>query len=256
MSSPTWTPASLSPELRHYRECVWRLVDAQYHVSLRKLTDSLAEQALLEGLVEGTKLAVPVECRGLDALLSTPFRYAPYPNGSRFRRAGHTLGVYYAAEDARVAVGETAFYRLLFFAESPDTPWPVNPFEYTGFSVEVSSLHSLDLTEPPFDVNAAVWRHPVKYSRCQEFADFARTYDAELLRYWSARSLEGGVCVAVLTCAAFAETQPRDYETWRIGVSRTGAYAIREFPPDRIEFDRNYFGSDPRIAAMRWDRYP
>jgi RES domain len=253
MSSPTWTPANLSPELRFYREWVWRLVGAQYHVSLRKLTDSLAEQALLEGLVEGTKPTVPVECRGLDALLSTPFRYAPYPNGSRFRRAGHTPGVYYAAEDARVAVAETAFYRLLFFAESPDTLWPVNPFECTGFSVEVSSLRSLDLTEPPFDVDAAVWRHPVKYSRCQEFADWARMHNAEILRYWSARS-PGGVCVAVLTCTAFAERHPTSLETWRIGVSQTGAYAIREFPPDRIEFDRSYYESDPRIAAMRWER--
>jgi hypothetical protein len=254
MLSPTWTPASLSPELRHYREWVWRLVDAQYHVSLRKLTDSLAEQALLEGLVEETKPAVPVECRGLDPLLSTPFRYALYKDGSRFRRAGYTPGVYYAAEEVRVAVAEKAFYRLLFFAESPDTPWPVNPLECTGFSVDVQSHRSLDLTEPPFDADASVWRHPVKYSRCQEFADWARVDRAELLRYWSARS-PGGVCVAVLTCAAFAETQPqRGYETWRIGVSRTGAYAIREFPTDRIEFDRSYFGSDPRIATMRWER--
>jgi hypothetical protein len=255
MSSPTWTPASLSSELRFYRDWVWRLVDAQYHVSLRKLTDSLAEQALLEGLVEGTKPAVPVECRGLDPLLSTPFRYAPYPKGSRFRRAGPTLGVYYAAEHARVAVAETAFYRLLFFAESPNTPWPVNPFECTGFSVEASSRHSLDLTEPPFDVDASVWRRQVEYAPCQELADAARKGGAEILRYWSARDLKGGVCVAVLTCAAFGETYPqRGFETWRIGVSRTGAYAIREFPPDRIEFDRNYFGSDPRIASMRWDR--
>jgi hypothetical protein len=254
MSSPIWTPASLSPELRHYREWVRRLVDAQYHVSLRKLTDSIAEQALLEGLVEGTKPAVPVECRGLDPLLSTPFRYAAYPKGSRFRRAGHTPGVYYTAEDARVAVAETAFYRLLFFAESPDTPWPVNPFECTGFSVEVSSLHSLDLTEPPFGGDASVWRHPIEYGPCQELADAARKGGAQILRYWSARSREGGVCVAVLTCAAFAERHPQSLETWRIGVSRTGAYAIREFPPDRIEFDRNYFGSDPRILGMRWER--
>ena len=132
MSLPTWTPASLSPELRHYREWVWRLVDAQYHVSLRKRTDSLAEQALLEGVVEGTKPAVPVECRGLDPLLSTPFRYAPYPKGSRFLRAGPTPGVYYAAEGARVAVAETAFYRLLFFAESPGHAVAGEPFRVHG----------------------------------------------------------------------------------------------------------------------------
>jgi hypothetical protein len=75
------------------------------------------------------------------------------------------------------------------------------------------------------------------------------------LRYESARDPEvGGVCVAVLTCAAFANSYPLDFKTWRIGVSRSGAYAIREFPMARIEFDRNAFASDPRIAAMRWDR--
>ena len=120
--------------------------------------------------------------------------------------------------------------------------------------MEVQSHRSLDLTEPPFNADASVWRHPVEYEPCQKFADWARMERAELLRYWSAR-YPGGVCIAVLTCAAFAETQPqRGSETWRIGVSRTGAYAIREFPTDRIEFDRNYFGSDPRIAAMRWER--
>ena len=51
----------------------------------------------------------------------------------------------------------------------------------------------------------------------QKFADRARVDGAELLRYWSARS-PGGACIAVLTCAAFAETQPqRGFETWRIG---------------------------------------
>ena len=42
---------------------------------------------------------------------------APYPIGSRFRRAGRTAGVFYAAESPETAVAEMAFYRLLFFAE-------------------------------------------------------------------------------------------------------------------------------------------
>jgi hypothetical protein len=220
-----------------------------------KLVDNLAEQEILEGLVDATKPSVPTECEGFHYLLSTPFRYAPYPKGSRFRRAGLAPGAYYAAEEQRTAAAETAFYRLLFFAESPDTPWPVNPFECTAFSVEVLSHRSLDLTKPPLDVDGSVWRHPVEYAPCQEFADAARKGGAKILRYWSARELKGGVCVAVLTCAAFSETYPaHGFETWRIGVTRTGAYAIREFPPDRLEFDRSYFASDPRIASMRWDR--
>ena len=257
MSSPTWTPAGLSSELRSYGGRVWRLVEARYLVSTLKLVDSLAEQEILEGLIDMTKPAVPAECKGLHVLLSTPFRYAPYPKGSRFRRAGLTPGAYYAAEERRTAAAEAAFYRLLFFAELPDTPWPVNGFEYTGFSVEILSRRLLDLTRAPLDADASVWRDPVEYGPCQDLAEAARKAGAEILRYRSARDPEpGGVCVAALTCAAFAEPDPRDFESWRIGVGRSGAYAFREFPPARIEFDRKAFASDPRIAAMQWDRGP
>ncbi len=255
MSSPIWTPAALSSELRAYEARVWRLVEAQHRVSTRKLVDANAEQSVLEDLIEATKPALPAECRGLDYLLSTPFRYgAEYPTGSRFRRAGRTLGVFYASEAPHTAAAEMAFYRLLFFAESPATPWPVNPAEYTGFAAAVRSPRSLDLTRPPLDADRERWRHPTEYSPCQDLADAARGTGAEILRYESARDPQGGACAAVLTCAAFAEADPLDYQTWRIGVSRSGAYAIREFPPARIEFDRAAFASDPRIAAMPWER--
>jgi hypothetical protein len=125
---PTWMPAELSSELKSYEQQVWRLVEAQHYVSTRKLVDSRAEQELLEDLIEETKPAIPNECRHLDFLLATPFRYGSvYPKGSRFRRAGRTLGVFYASEEPSTAVAEMAFYRLLFFAESPRTPWPTNP---------------------------------------------------------------------------------------------------------------------------------
>ena len=175
MSSPTWTHAGISSELQSYeRRDVWRLVDAQYYVSTRKLVDSLAEQAILERLVDATMPAVPSECQDLDEILSRPFRYAPYPKGSRFRRAGLTPGVYYAAEQPRTAAAELAFYRLLFFAESPDTPWPANPLQCTGFSATILSHRSLDLTKPPLDADRSAWRHPVNYEPCQALADAAR----------------------------------------------------------------------------------
>lgn len=263
MSSPTWTHAAISSELRSYeRRDVWRLVDAQYFVSTRKLVDSVVEQVILDGLVDAATPAVPGECQDLDDVLSRPFRYAPYPKGSRFRRAGLTPGVYYSAEQPRTAAAELAFYRLLFFAESPDTPWPANPLQCTGFSATVLSPYSLDLTKPPLDADRSVWRHPVNYEPCQDLADAARKAGAEILRYESVRDPEmGGVCVAVLTCTAFAAPFPplihvfaQQYQAWRIGVGPGGAYALREFPGAQIEFDRNAFASDPRIAAMRWDR--
>src|SRR5690606_23673868 len=125
MSSPTWTAAALSSEAVRLDRKGWRLVEAQHRVSTLKLVDTHDEQALLEELVEETKPAIPAECRHLDYLLATPFRYGSvYPQGSRFRRAGRTRGVFYAAEQVATAVAEMAFYRLLFFADSPDTPWP------------------------------------------------------------------------------------------------------------------------------------
>jgi hypothetical protein len=212
MSSPTWTPAALKSELRLYAGRVWRLVEAQHHVSTLKLVDNLAEQDVLENLIEKAKPPVPVECRGLDWLLSTPFRYdAPYPIGSRFRRAGRTAGVFYAAQAPETAVAEMAFHRLLFFADSPATPWLVNAAEYTAFSAAVRTERSLDLTEPPLAANS--WQDPIDYGPCQALSDAAREGGAETLRYSSVRDPKRRAAVAVLACKAFARTKPLERRT-------------------------------------------
>ena len=80
---------ALSSDARDLSGRCWRLVEAQHHVSTAKLTDTPQEQRRLEELLEESKPPVPPECRHLSYLLFTPFRYgAPYPRGSRFRRAG------------------------------------------------------------------------------------------------------------------------------------------------------------------------
>src|SRR6478736_1818737 len=140
MSLPIWTPAALSSELRAVSGRFWRLVEAQHQISTLKIVDTLEEQALLETLLEESKPALPPECIGLDYLLATPSRYgAVYPHGSRFRRAGRTLGVFYASEKVETALAEMAFYRLLFFADSPETPLPSNAAEYTAFAAPVAT---------------------------------------------------------------------------------------------------------------------
>src|SRR6476659_10898077 len=136
MSLPTWTRAALSSERRRMSGMCWRAVEAQHRVSTMKLVDTLAEQSLLETLVESTKPPLPPGCRHPHYLLATPFRYgAPYPSGSRFRRAGLTPGVLYASKTSSTAVAEMSFHRLLFFADSPETPWPADAGDLTAFSV-------------------------------------------------------------------------------------------------------------------------
>lgn len=223
-------------------------------ISTLKLVDTLAEQALLEQLLDDSKPPVPPECRQLHYLLATPFRYgAPYPTGSRFRRAGLTPGVFYASHTSSTAIAETACHRLLFFADSPETPWPVNAGEFTAFAVRVRTAAGLDLTTAPFDRQAAAWVHPTDYGGCQDLADAARAAGVQVIRYRSARDARG-VNIAALSCAAFGSREPLDRQTWRLHLGSSGAQALCNNPRLRLEFDRTAFARDPRIAALRWER--
>lgn len=255
MSSPIWTRVALSSEFGRLDGECWRLVEAQHRVSTLKLTDTLAEQDLLEDLIEVTKPVIPPECRHLDFLLATPFRYgAVYPNGSRFRRAGRTPGVYYAAENPVTAVAEISFYRLLFFAESPGTPWPSDAAEYTAFSAAVTTSRLLDLTREPLLQDRILWTDLADYGPCQAFADAARVADADVIRYASVRDPDRGSNLAILMCRAFSKPAPVERQTWRIRLSHAGVQALCEFPRQAIEFPREAFVADPRIAALNWNR--
>ena len=251
MSSTIWTPAALASEHRHYHGRGWRFVEAQHKVSTLKLVDTLAEQELLEQIVEETKPNIPPECQGLDYLLSTPFRYRPeYRSGSRFRRAGFTPGVFYAAEREETAAAEMVFYRFLFYVESPDTPWPSNPAEYSAIAVQLKTTASLDLTEPPLSHDEALWCRLTDYAPCQLLAEAAREAGSEIIRYRSVRDPAQGANLAVLTCRAFAAPEPVERHTWRIRINRKGAQAIREFPPLGIEFTVADFQGDERLKPL------
>lgn len=250
MSSPIWTPDALSSETRRYKRRCWRLVEAQHRVSTLKLVDTLDEQALLEDLIEETKPALPPECRHLDYLLATPFRYGGvYPTGSRFRRAGRTRGVYYAAETVQTAVAEMAFYRLLFYAESPDTPWPSDAAEYTAFAADIATARAIDLSRKPFDDDPR-WLRLNDYAATQDFADTAWEAGVEAIRYRSLRDLPKGRNVALLTCRAFAARHPAERQTWRIRLSASGVQALCDYPEMRLEFDPEAFAADSRLDAL------
>lgn len=254
MPSRIWTRAALSSERRRLSGVCWRVVESQYRVSTMKLVDTLDEQSALESLVEATKPRLPPDCEHLHYLLATPFRYgAPYPSGSRFRRAGMTPGVFYASRTSSTAIAEMTFHRLLFFADSPQTPWPSNAGDLTAFSVRFRTSAGLDLTAPPFETDRGRWVHPTDYSACQALADTARDAGVELLRYNSARDA-AGIDIAILVCRAFAGREPIERQTWRLNINAYGARAVCEFPEIRLEFTRAAFAADPRIAALRWER--
>jgi len=254
MSRPTWTPDALRSEARPYTGVAWRFVEAQHRVSTLKLVDSLAEQALLEDMLEEAKPPFPEACLHLDYLLATPFRYRPYPSGSRFRRAGLTPGVWYGAERSETAAAEMVFYRFLFYAESPATPFPDDAAEYTAFAARVATDVALDLMAGALAAAEARWMHPTDYAPCQDLAEDARMIGTEILRYRSVRDPGRGPNLAILACPVFASPQPLERQTWRIRISTNGGQAIREHPKLGLEFSTDAFDADPRLATMVWHR--
>lgn len=254
MSSSIWTPGALASSAVALRLRCWRVVEAQSQVSTMKLTDTLDEQAALENLIEETKAKVPEECGHMGYLLLTPFRYIPYLFDSRFRRAGSSDGVFYASESHATAVAEAAFYRLLFYAESPETPWPANPAEYTAFAADIATDKAIDLTRPPLVRDRALWIQLTDYAACLDLADAARAAALEVIHYQSVRDPQSGANIAVLACRSFAANDAVDRQTWHVHFSRSGVRAACEAPALTIPFGRDIFAADPRVSAMRWDR--
>jgi hypothetical protein len=251
MSSSIWTAAALASSAAPLHGRLWRVVEAQAKISTMKLTDTLEEQAALERLLDETKPKIPMECGHLGYLLFTPFRYAPYPFDSRFRRAGSRDGVFYASEEPDTAIAEASFYRLLFFAESPNTPWPSNPMEHTVFAVEVATARAVDLTRAPLVRDRAAWSHVSDYAPCLALADAAREAAMDAIRYESVRDPEARANVALLTCRVFTRNDAVERQTWHLHVGRAGVRAVCEAPGRSLAFGLAAFANDRRLEPLR-----
>lgn len=250
MSYRTWTADALRSNFTRLTGECWRIVEAQNRVSTLKLVDTLDEQKRLEEILEEKKPPFPPELQNYDYLLFTPFRYEPYDQGSRFRRKNQKEGVFYASENVITAMSEMAFYRFLFFAESPSTPIPNNPAEYTAFSVKYDSSQSIDLTAPPLVQDQTHWLAKDSYEACQHLADEARKAAGDIIRSQSVRCLQNGKNIALISWKAFSSTEPEQRQTWRMTIKPTELVAICEFPDISLSFSVKDFKSDPRIKSL------
>lgn len=216
--------------------------------------DGLDDQALLEDILDETKPPVPEQCQGLHWLYMTPFRYGRYPKGSRFRRAGRTPGVCYVSEHQDTAVIEMAFHLLLFYADSPRTPFPKLPTEHTCFDVPIKAAKAIRLTRTPFSKAANIWMHPSNYSDTQSLEELARAAEIDVISYASVRDPENKGNAAVLNCMAFANRGPTIQQTWRLWFSKTGVHAICEFSRERFSLAPAAFENDERMRGFIWGR--
>jgi RES domain len=233
----TWTPPALASNARRYTRELWRVVEAQHTASTMRLVDSLAEQTVLEQLLEASKPAIPASAASLHYLLATPFRYRP-AQGSRFR-APQAAGVWYGAEHLRTALAEKSYWRQRFLLDSPGTP-DLGPVPHTAFRAAVQSARAIDLTKPPLSRDEKYWTHKTDYSATQKLAAAARGVEPplQLIRYRSVRDPRPGHCAAILDPAAFKSSNPLHQETWFIAAGRERVRCLHDLPGvDRSAFE-------------------
>lgn len=223
MSSSIWTQCGGASSSRRLTSSPWRAVEAQHVISTRQLTDSDAEQGVLEELIERSKPPSGDDTRGLHFLLFTPFRYPPLPHGSRFGSRAER-GIWYGSETLRACFAEVAYYRMVFLEGTQAEIAPLF-VELTTFRADVRSARGVDLMGPAFDAHAGRISSPTSYGDSQQLGRTMREDGVEVARYRSARDKEGGANLAVFSPAAFARRKPRDLQTW-ICVAGTQAVEV------------------------------
>src|SRR3954468_2916540 len=240
MSSSIWTRCAGDSEIRPLRLAPWRVVEAQHQLSTRKLVDSAEEQMLLEELIEGSKPSARASSR-LHYLLSTPFRYPPLRHGSRFGTRFEP-GIWYGSESLRTAFAEVAYYRFLFL-EGTKADLGAVTTQLTAFTVATRSDRGVDLTAPPFVTHRKAIASPTSYAQSQSLGSAMRGAGVEMLRYPSARDVEGGTKVAIFSPMAFGSAKPRGLETWHcVATSKRVELAKRDyFVRGSFTFERREF---------------
>jgi len=217
MSLITWTTRAVASNAIGRRFDVWRAVEAQHVAATMALTDNVEEQHVLERLLDESKPNVPPAARKLHWLLFTPFRYRPPPGGSRFRGVNDP-GVLYGADEIRTACAELGYWRWRHLLDTPAlSSMPTKP--QTVFRAQIDTA-CVDLRQPPFAADRAVWTRPDDYGDCQRFAALVREAAIGAIRYESVRDPEHGGCAAVLTPAAFGRSSPLEQQTWMLSVAR------------------------------------
>lgn len=229
---PLWQPAWFESAVAPRSTELWRGVEAQHVIATMRLVDSVAEQQVLEQLLETSKPPLPPTTAGQHYLLSTPYRYRP-PQGTRFTRPG-SPGIWYGSEEQETACAEVAYWRWCFLTDSDALADAALHTEHTFFQARVTGK-CVDLCAPPWNAKSMLWQHKSDYSACRTLADAARDRAVDWIRYFSVRRTSGH-CGAVLAPVALALRRHSTQQTWACKTTRAGAYIQHTGGSQRYEF--------------------
>jgi hypothetical protein len=96
--------------------------------------------------------------------------------------------------------------------------------------------------------------HVTDYPPCQMLAEMARISGVQLISYCSVRDPHHRANIAILSCRAFAKSEPVAHQTWQLLFGSNGARAICEWLRQAIDLNRAAFLRDPRIDSINWER--
>jgi hypothetical protein len=196
-----------------YEGDVLRLVETQEQSATLSLVDDFEEQSLLEDLLENTKPPLINDVFDRHYLISSPFRYPPLKHGSRF--GDITMPSYfYASENIRTCLTESAFYRL-GFVNAMKAPFERSIIsEHMSFSVRVSTSQAIDFTKEKNLILQEQLMSPVNYQFTQKLGKFlTEKQHLKLIRYNSAR-VKDGVNVAIAKPDIISSNKPFNCQQW------------------------------------------
>lgn len=190
-----------------------RLVESQEQVATTQLVDSLAQQSLLEEMLESTKPPLRRGTEELHYLLSTPFRYPPLKHGSRFGKRSEP-SLFYGSLETSTVLAEMAYYRFFFWYGMTEPPPGKINTQHTLFCTAYLTNRGLQLQNPPFASYTEVLTRPADYSQTQALGASLREAGIEAFEFLSARDPQHGINIALFAPAALTDIRPVFQDSW------------------------------------------
>jgi hypothetical protein len=171
---------------------IFRLVECQEQVATNVLVRSLAEQALLEDLIEACKPQLP------ESVVGRCFEPS----------------LIYAARSMDTVLAESAYYRFVFWSGMAEPPPVPLDTRHTSFSVAVGTSRGLQLQHAPFEAHVAALLDRRYYGATQALGSAMRDAGIAAFEYRSARDPRQGLNVALFTPDALAAAKPDILDEW------------------------------------------
>jgi len=204
---------------------VFRVAESQQKVATNTLVDTLAEQELLEKMLDRVKPRIPDGCEKFDYLIYTPFRYPPLKHGSRFGKKIHP-SIFYGSNKIETAFAELAYYRFVYYDGMQTAPKKKQKVtQHTSFSIDLKAEQGLLLNEQPFKRYKNDISNPESYGSSQKTGEEMRGKGVEAFSYFSARVKEE-VNFGIFNCTAISSYMPNELKHWNC-ITRDSSVTIR-----------------------------